>query len=177
MRKLVGAVAAVLLAFTVSGCGSDGGGQAEPSESPTEVAGDESVSTDVTDQAASSNDICALLTDEEVTAVLGAAYPGTGTTGSLDGLGGQCIWTDNPAGAYPSPGDGFSQLELVVFGDPGAAPPDAVEVGSSQIKESDNGVFFASTERQYWLRVTGKMAADPDLAGLSALAETIRERG
>lgn len=168
------------ISLLVTGCGGGDDGSddgrtatdettsaaAEPDEgSSTEPAVEESTDapTDVaTDVASVDNDICDLLTDEEVAGALGA--PGTVATdisfGSLsDEFGGQCVWTDDPAGdAYAS---GASTLEIVVFvPDGGMAPEDAPEPGSTEVVEDPSGAYFASADRVFWLRFAGSKAMD-----------------
>ncbi len=122
------------------------------------------------------NDICDLLTDDEITSVIGTHYLATSANfgGLSDETGGQCIWTTNPEG------DIFdfdaSQVELVVWV-PGSVNPPPAEAplpGSPDVVTSSNGAMFASADRVFWVRVTGDTSSDPAvIAAVQALVPTI----
>lgn len=126
------------------------------------------------------SDLCDLLQDSDVATVLGDSAT-VSTTASFGGLsdetGGQCVWTDDPAGdAYSATA---TNLELVAFVPDGLNPPpaEAPAVGSSDVRSDATGVYFATRERVFWLRVTGSGSATESVVGSArALVDTIKGR-
>lgn len=133
-----------------------------PLSSPSPEATSESTPEPTEEPATADGDICALLTEAEITAVLGAAYPAAlGTFGSLsDPTGGQCLWTNDPNGDVFT--DDGSTLELIAFVPSGPNPPpaEAPALGSATIVPTESGSLFSSAEHVFWIRVTGALSID-----------------
>lgn len=166
-------VVIIAAATALSGCAAPA--DPTPSTDPTMEA---EVSAAPTPEAPApaANDICDLLTDDEINSVIGTHYPADSANfgGLGDDTGGQCIWTTNPEG------DIFdfdaSQVELVVWV-PGSINPPPAEAplpGSPDVVTSSNGAMFASANRVFWVRVTGDASSDPAaISAAQALVPTI----
>jgi hypothetical protein len=163
----------IAAATALSGCAAP----AEPTP-PTEPTLEAEVSPEpaAEEPAPVANDICDLLTDDEINSVIGTHYLAESANfGGLDDeIGGQCIWTTNPEG------DIFdfdaSQVELVVWvpGSVNPPPADAPLPGSPDVVTSSNGAMFASADRVFWVRATGDASSDPAvISAVQALVPTI----
>ena len=153
----------VVAAAALTGCSGDTDSAAttpEPTASAT-TAVEPSASTSPT-SAQLANDLCELVTEAEVTAVIGpATHAANESFGSLgDDIGGQCVWTSDPGG------DAFAavaaNVELVVWvpGGLNPVPSEAPAAGSPDTVPVTNGAYFATADRTFLIRVTGAMAND-----------------
>lgn len=161
------AVLVPVLASVLTACGGAAGPDADsiptsaPSSAPSSAA--TTAASEATAAPAARSDICDLLTDAEVSGVLGSTAPisiAPATTGALDAPdGGQCVWTDGAGGVI---GEGASsQLELVVYrGQLALPPPEAPSPGSDAVVDSGTGAYFAGPDAVLWLRVTGTRQSD-----------------
>lgn len=181
-RSLALAAAIGAVALCLAGCAP---GEPEPTaSSSTEPSASASASatpspSPTSDAEPANTDICALLTDAEVTSVLGAAYPVTTYTfGSLvEPTGGQCVWTDDPEGDVFT--DDGSTLELIVFvpGSVNPPPAEAPAPGSGAVVATDSGVMFATADRVLWIRVGGAKSVDATaVATAQALGPVVLSR-
>lgn len=150
------ASAAALVAVLLSGCGG-GSDVPEPAAEPvvTSSAASASATADLPVQdAVPGSDVCALLADADVSAVVGTADVGaSGTFGAIDDPGGgQCVWAAADT----------TQLEVVVWSPGGFNPPpdEAPAAGSVETVDIGNGRYGATAEHVYLVRVTGPGAAD-----------------
>lgn len=181
-RSLAFVAALGAVAFVLTGCVS---GEPEPtassSEEPTASASASATPSPSTtpDAEPANTDICALLTEAEVTSVLGAAYPAaTYTFGSLvEPTGGQCVWTNDPEGDVFT--DDGSTLELIVFvpGSVNPPPAEAPAPGSGAVVATESGVLFATADRVLWIRVGGAKSVDATAVGTAqALGPVVLSR-
>lgn len=181
-RSRAFAIALGVIALCLAGCVPGGSeptasSTAEPSTSVTPSVTPSPSAT--TDAETANTDICALLTEAEVTSVLGAAYPvATYTFGSLvEPTGGQCVWTDDPEGDVFT--DDGSTLELIVFvpGSVNPPPAEAPAPGSGAVVATESGVLFASADRVLWIRVGGAKSVDATaVATAQALGPVVLSR-
>ena len=153
----------LVCAAALTGCSGDTDSAAttpEPTASAT-TAVEPSASTSPT-SAQLANDLCELVTEAEVTAVIGpATHAANESFGSLgDDIGGQCVWTSDPGGD-PFAADA-ANVELVVWvpGGLNPVPSEAPAAGSPDTVPVTNGAYFATAERIFVIRVTGAMAND-----------------
>ncbi len=163
--RLVPVVLIAAILVGVSGCAGSPAPDESASDpaSPTGASATSEPAPEPTQgPAVAAGDICALLTEAEVTGVLGAAYPASlGTFGSLgEPTGGQCVWTDDPNGDPYT--DDASTLELIAFVPSGPNPPpaEAPALGSTAIVPDITGAWFASTDHVFWIRVAGALSVD-----------------
>lgn len=170
----------VVAATALTGCSGSADSAAttpEPTASAT-TAVEPSASTSPT-SAQWANDICELVTEAEVTAVIGpATHAANESFGSLgDDVGGQCVWTSDPGGD-PFAADA-ANLELVVWvaGGLNPAPSEAPAAGSPDTVPVANGAYFATADRIFLIRVTGSLANDSAaVQQVIALVPTVKSR-
>ena len=161
-------ILSVTVSTALAGCG---GGDASTSTAASTAASTAGSDTETgTDSSGSSatpaavaNDICELVTADEVTGVIGAAtFASNASAESLaSGFGGNCAWTTDPGGdAFAA---GATNLELSVWPAEGMnqPPAEAPAVGSTNVEPVTNGAYFATSSSVLLIRVTGSGASDP----------------
>lgn len=181
------AALALLAALSLTGCGgasdgsTDAGAATEPpaavSDGATErsEAPSETPSTEPVDDlgGGDGNDLCAVLTGDEVASVVGDAAVDTALTfGSLDdAMGGQCVWaTTDGSGTY---------LEIAAWpaDSLNPAPGEAPAPGSGGYVTIPNGAYFADANHSFRLAVTGVGATDTAMgAAAQTLAQEVQAR-
>lgn len=178
LRFVAVPMALALVLAPLSGCASSTPSASEPafatpSEEAERAAPSASAAPTIApaETGAATSDVCAVLSDDEVSGVIGLATVDANLSfGSLgDSTGGQCVWasTSTP-GAY---------LELAAWpaGSLNPAPAEAPAPGSGGFVTTPGGAYFADATHSFRLAVTG--VVDPALeAAAQALAQAVQAR-
>lgn len=183
LRMTVGSAAVLVGLSLMTGCAASAPADSDPvaSEPMAEVPAEEPTSASSADGSAvgSDNDICALVSDDELAAVLGSATVSDVYTmgGLTEEIGGQCVWSDDPAGEVVM--GVTTQLELVVWDPSGVnpPPPEAPTAGTAGVVIVGDGAYFTTDDRVFWLRLTGERAFDAaTIASMQVLANALDAR-